>query len=456
MPVFEALAKYERFILQNASKVSSIESTIRTITYVLPGRFDDAELVSEVLYALLNLLGLYHDSILAKAADAQNKVASALGSEALARILDSAATAADGSSSLDSASHPLEQPPPSPFNRYTRFWLNASGLYRRVALILTLVQTCEAFLEMIVQKKWGQEAKWRFVTTIEALKVLCRLAQLRLTSGRMVLNPPHPERDIDPASLRSPAELSELQHRAEALKMFTQTNNHSANKDEGGWKGNRTDRKYDSLETIMNSQNGSGNGGAAGGILGALGLGGLDGIGGSGDIPGDVSKYLSAKAILDPETVMRPMELVRKLGSIGKVGELLFIIRPLLYVLVLRKYGNKSWIPWLISLAIELSSRAATIRELSKPNIKVSMTSGEKTTVRPARATTPEKAELKRRLWLFAYYLLRSPLYELWTRQKLDGFIESAGSRAFIGMFAGFLQDYKPLWENVYFYTSGS
>jgi peroxin-16 len=53
------LKEYDAYILKNAAQISSIESALRTITYILPsmypllfrrlttGRFKDAELASE-------------------------------------------------------------------------------------------------------------------------------------------------------------------------------------------------------------------------------------------------------------------------------------------------------------------------------------------------------------------------------------------------------------------------
>lgn len=35
-------------------------------------------------------------------------------------------------------------------------------------------------------------------------------------------------------------------------------------------------------------------------------------------------------------------------------GESMFVLRPLIYVLLLRKYGTRSWFPWFISLAVDL------------------------------------------------------------------------------------------------------
>ena len=40
-------------------------------------------------------------------------------------------------------------------------------------------------------------------------------------------------------------------------------------------------------------------------------------------------------------------------GALFLMGEVLFIIRPLIYVLVIRKYGIRSWIPWFVSLAVD-------------------------------------------------------------------------------------------------------
>jgi peroxin-16 len=40
-------------------------------------------------------------------------------------------------------------------------------------------------------------------------------------------------------------------------------------------------------------------------------------------------------------------------GALFLMGEVLFITRPLIYVLLIRKYGIRSWIPWFLSLAVD-------------------------------------------------------------------------------------------------------
>ena len=48
IPVMSSvLARYETFLLNNVSAISSLESSLRSVTWVLPGRFKDAELASE-------------------------------------------------------------------------------------------------------------------------------------------------------------------------------------------------------------------------------------------------------------------------------------------------------------------------------------------------------------------------------------------------------------------------
>lgn len=40
-------------------------------------------------------------------------------------------------------------------------------------------------------------------------------------------------------------------------------------------------------------------------------------------------------------------------GVLFLLGETLFITRPLIYVLLIRKYGTRSWTPWFLSLVVD-------------------------------------------------------------------------------------------------------
>lgn len=124
------------------------------------GRFRDAEMASESIHSAVQLLALYHDSL-------------------LARRLPGAAA-------------------PSAHARYTRFWAQKSPLYRRVAVVLQMVVYTELLCEMAAKRRGGDGARWRVVVLLEAVKAACRLLLLRVTRARPLVTPALPERDAVP------------------------------------------------------------------------------------------------------------------------------------------------------------------------------------------------------------------------------------------------------------------
>ncbi|EER29080.1 Peroxisomal membrane protein pex16 [Coccidioides posadasii str. Silveira] len=185
------MGKYEEFVTKNSSSVSQVESALRSLTYIIPGRFRESELASESIHSGVQLLSLYHDSLVARV---------------ISRL-------------------PLTVPrsPPTPHARYTKYWTSSSALYRRVALVLQMIKYTELLWEMIARRR-GEKIRWRVVVLIEGLKAFCRLILLRLTNSRPLVSPPLPEREVDPR----PAE----------------------DEDEGGdWNGMDTPKSEESSET---------------------------------------------------------------------------------------------------------------------------------------------------------------------------------------------------------------
>lgn len=161
------LGMYSEFITKNSSAVSQIESALRSLTYIIPGRFRESEIASESLHSGVQLLSLYHDSLLAKA---------------MARL------------------PAAQRQHPTPHNRYTKFWTERSPTYKRIALALQMVQYTELLWEMAAKRR-GEKVRWRVVVFLEAVKALCRLLLLRLTNSRPLVSPPLPQREVDPSSL---------------------------------------------------------------------------------------------------------------------------------------------------------------------------------------------------------------------------------------------------------------
>ena len=64
--------------------------------------------------------------------------------------------------------------------------------------------------------------------------------------------------------------------------------------------------------------------------------------------------FLTAPMVERP-TLSKLLSAKGTIGALFVMGEVLFITRPLIYVLFIRKYGIRSWIPWFLSLAVDFT-----------------------------------------------------------------------------------------------------
>ncbi|CAO3581761.1 unnamed protein product [Absidia cylindrospora] len=358
----EYLAQYENFLIKNAAQITSFESSLRSLTYILPGRFHDAEFASQAVYAALNLVGLYHTSILRRAA--QHK----------AKELNQPELAQD-----------------STFNKYLLFWRQRSKWNKTASTFLSIIAYTQVLIEMGVRKKWGNRAQWKIIAFLESFKVLLRLGLLQTSQDCMTLSPTHLQRDVDPASLETKTGKNNL------------------------YRGERTGNEWTCLKDSF--------------VLDRP------------DSTKDIDAFLMSK-VLTPEKLRQPPQMVHILSWLGNLGEILYILRPLIYVLCILKYGQRSWKPWLYSIIAEMGSQFAT---------RKSFDMGTMTTMLPL-----EKQELARRTQLIWFNLIRGAFYTRITRPKLEHCCNRMESKPIIGMAVGILRDYFNLWENIYFYTSSS
>ncbi|TVY41757.1 Peroxisomal membrane protein [Lachnellula subtilissima] len=168
------LNMYSSFITANQSSVTQIESALRSLTYIIPGRFRDAELASESLHSSIQLLSMYHDTLLTRA-----------------------------------ISKLPGMPNASLHNRYTKFWIAKSKFYRRIATMLTMIQYTELLWEMMAKRK-GERVRWRIIVVLELVKAVCRLCLLWITNSRPLVTPALPEREIIPEE-EAPTEEEEIE-----------------------------------------------------------------------------------------------------------------------------------------------------------------------------------------------------------------------------------------------------
>jgi len=256
----------------------------------------------------------------------------------------------------------VPRPPPSPHNRYTKFWSAKSTLYKRVALFLQTIQYTELLWEMAVKRK-GEQMRWRVVVFLEVVKALCRLVMMRLTGSRPLIQPPLPERETDP---RDPeAEKAEQDGRWDGMETPPLSNEDPA--EEGNWTMPRTGLAMPSLPDSS-----------------------------------EVTEYLLQK-VLKADDIKLPKQLLHRITTYqGQVAEVAWALRPVVYALMMQRWqGKKNWSPWLVGICIDLAAR-----NLAQKDFSERLAGGLR------GLTGLEREELKRRGWSMGWWVMRGAFYE--------------------------------------------
>lgn len=144
----------------------------------------------------------------------------------------------------------------------------------------------------------------------------------------------------------------------------------------------------------------------------------------------DIGGYLVGR-VLTADDIRPATKLLNRLRGGSQAAEVLHILAPLVYaVLLMRSKNKKSWTPWIAGLAVEYAARQ--LRDAGG-----------------ARMTALERDEWQRRGWAMGWWTMRGAFYENVTK----GFVGGV-TRRMPGFIGGIMDDYAYLWENYYFATS--
>lgn len=136
---------YAAFLNANASRVSALESSLRSLTWFVPPQ----SLSSEAVYTGLNILGMTHDAILSSASS-------------------SSSSSGGGAGAPPTATHLAM--PVSAHTRFTKWFCTQSKVYKSAARLLSIVIYMQLLVEMAAKKYKGEKGRWRAVIGLEGIK----------------------------------------------------------------------------------------------------------------------------------------------------------------------------------------------------------------------------------------------------------------------------------------------
>ncbi|CAN8286254.1 unnamed protein product [Cochlearia groenlandica] len=281
-------------------------------------------------------------------------------------------------------------------------------------LLIAILKDLETVVEVAAEHFYGDK-KWNYIIGTEAMKALIRLALFRNSGYKMLLQggeTPNDDKDTNQSeSQNRPNSYGNQNHQSpwnlegrarSALSSFgqnarTRTTTPSSN---SGWS-RRIQHQQEVIEPVMVKEKRQ-----------------------------TLSELLSEKGVK---------------GTLFAMGEVLYITRPLIYVIFIRRYGIRSWIPWAISLTVD------TLGMGILSNLKLF---GEKS--KQINLSQVEKDELRRRKLLWALYLMRDPFFTKYTRQKLESSQKTLEPVPLIGFLTEKIVELLVGAQSRYTYISGS
>uniref|UniRef100_A0A3Q1NJR3 Peroxisomal membrane protein PEX16 n=4 Tax=Bos TaxID=9903 RepID=A0A3Q1NJR3_BOVIN len=249
---------------------------------------------------------------------------------------------------------------------------------QRLLTWLSVLECVEVFMEMGATKVWGEVGRWLVIALIQLAKAVLRMFLLIWFKAGLQTSPPIVPLDRE-------------------IQAQSRDGDHSSGSQEQSYVGKRSNRV---VRTLQNT-------------------------------PSLHSRHWGAPQQRE-ELGVAPTPL----GLQETIAESLHIARPLLHLLSLGLWGQRSWTPWLLSGVVDVTS--------------LSLLSDRK------GLTRRERLELRRRTILLLYYLLRSPFYDRFSEAKILFLLQLLADHVpGIGLVTRPLMDYLPNWQKIYFYSWG-
>ncbi|CAM6098536.1 unnamed protein product [Calypogeia fissa] len=394
---------YKSWVRQNRQWVSSFESLATTATWFLPERFTDSELTPEAVSTLLGLVTVMNQHIIETAPPSRGTGA---------------------------GPHHAAQTEPKRDDSIP--W----------SLCISVMKEMEVLIEMVAEYYLGKEKKWGPVASVEAIKALIRLIILKGNGYKMLLDGGETKNvgDIAPKdSNRGVSGSTPQQGFGRPVQSSPTMIPRRDGPNPGFYPRDLEGRAMQAMHKFNNN------------ITGPSRPSWLR-------RPQELQEESQAPVAYNSGTASVERNMLESPKSRTFIGgEVLLISRPLLYVLLVWRYGLKSWRPWLAALSIDLAGMYLVSSSTSLPQRRLGLT-GVANTQQGSRIplSNTEALELRRRQIRWAFYLLRNPFFDQFTRRQVGAAEKILAPIPLVGMLAGKAVDLLLGVQGIYSYTAAS
>ncbi|XP_059161975.1 peroxisomal membrane protein PEX16-like [Physella acuta] len=276
-----------------------------------------------------------------------------------------------------------------------------SASQERLQSLVTILEYVGVFIEITAQRLYGDIGKWVAITVLQIAKSVCRFLLFVKHEVGIQAVPP----------------LSPIDREAILKEAVAQKQNQPTLEDEPALQ-QTSSAKNGSVPSVTFTLKRSGK------YMRSL----------TAAPPMKLRDWKLPEPPLCTTKTLRENHKPTKLSRSQAWGECLYIFKPLIHLTSLYLCGISSFKPLLLSSGLDVTSLylIGESRDLNKQ----------------------EQAELRRRSLMLVMYLLRSPLYDCYTKKKLLGLLRGlANTVPGISIILVPLMEYLPVWQKIYFYT---
>lgn len=254
--------------------------------------------------------------------------------------------------------------------------------------VLTLFAHCEALLEVAATKWSSVQVRDRLIVAIEVIKAICRLFLLKWFPRECLFSGGKYESHVVPVSEAPQGEIV--------------PSSASSNLEPKSWVGRRS--------------------------------------GVSLNVPQNMQKYL---------TQLNKSDSASRETYMGVSGEVLHILRPVVYIVLSKRFKGRWW-PFLVSLAMDGASLRLFWEVLHNKKEATSPI------IVPASGASHDFLEFRRRILLLLMYLFRSPVYENGLGSFADSLVSALKDVPGLSTIAELIAFQLDFYHSTHFYSSAS